>query len=182
MVIELALARIFDLAIFLTLILEYAVDYRLRHSFWMIQRNQSGHRPIFLWIDGENRALDHFTLQYLLSLMCILPPHSRMTPMMRGWGIADLTDRHCWYNSFSFLLFLVSVYIWISKANTSNRCVPFRWSSVPSSFWQAACNCLRILCKRPYSFLSSQSLANLRLVFTHNLSFLFSAKDSNVIS
>lgn len=25
--------------------------------------------------------------------MCILPPHSRMTPMMRGWGMADLMVR-----------------------------------------------------------------------------------------
>ena len=23
------------------------------------------------------------------SCMCILPPHSRITPMMRGWGIAE---------------------------------------------------------------------------------------------
>lgn len=27
--------------------------------------------------------------------MCILPPHSRMMPMMRGWGIADLTLSAC---------------------------------------------------------------------------------------
>jgi len=28
-----------------------------------------------------------------LSPIHILPPHSRMTPMMRGWGMADLTSR-----------------------------------------------------------------------------------------
>lgn len=169
------------LCFLLTLILEYVVDYRLRHNSWMIQRNLFVHHPISLypWL---NHIIELSKRKNLLSLMCILPPHSQMTPIIRGWGIADLTDKHCWYNSLSFLLFLVSVYIWISSANTSKRWVPFRWSSVPSSFWQAACNCLRILFKRPYSFLSSQSLANLRLVFTHNRSFLFSTKDSNVIS
>jgi hypothetical protein len=27
--------------------------------------------------------------------MFILPPHSRMMPMMRGWGMADFTPRAC---------------------------------------------------------------------------------------
>jgi hypothetical protein len=27
--------------------------------------------------------------------MFILPPHSRMMPMMRGWGMADLTPSAC---------------------------------------------------------------------------------------
>ncbi len=56
--------------------------------------------------------------------MCILPPHSRIIPMILGCGIADLTLRHCRYSSLSFLLFLVSVYIWISKAYASRSVVP----------------------------------------------------------
>ncbi len=43
--------------------------------------------------------------------MCILPPHSRMTPRMRGCGIALLIVSALWYRSLSRLLFFSSVCI-----------------------------------------------------------------------
>lgn len=39
-----------------------------------------------------------------------------ITPMMSGWGMADLIWSDCSYNAFNFLLFFWAVYIWISKA------------------------------------------------------------------
>ena len=54
-----------------------------------------------------------------LSDMCILPPHSRITPMIRGCGIADLICMEREYNSFSFLWFFCSVHSWISSAQIS---------------------------------------------------------------
>ena len=44
-----------------------------------------------------------------------------MTPIMRGWGMADLMCRDCAYSAFSFLLFFCSVYIWISSAYTCTQ-------------------------------------------------------------
>ena len=52
--------------------------------------------------------------------MCILPPHSRMTPRMRGCGMALLIVSARWYRSFSRLLFFSSVCI------CSARACPFR--------------------------------------------------------
>ena len=45
------------------------------------------------------------------SCMCIFPPHSRMTPRMRGCGMALLMVSALWYRSFSRLLFFSSVCI-----------------------------------------------------------------------
>ena len=70
------------------------------------------------------------------SCMCILPPHSRMMPMMRGCGMALLMDSALVYSSFSFFVFFCAVKIWISSAYTSSSCVPFFRSSPPASRWQ----------------------------------------------
>ena len=66
--------------------------------------------------------------------MCIFPPHSRMIPMILGCGTADRTLSDLVYRAysnyiskcsmqkkggpptFSFLLFPISEYIWISIA------------------------------------------------------------------
>lgn len=98
------------------------------------------------------------------------PPSSGVVnlPMILGWGIADLTARHCWYKVLSFLLFFVSVYIWISSAKISSRRVPFFWSSVPSSFWHAWCSWRKIRVSLANSLRSSHNFASLRLVFVHN--------------
>ena len=84
------------------------------------------------------------------------PP--RITPMIRGCGMADLMWRDCSYSAFSFLLFFCSVYICISSAYTSRSCVPFLTSSTPSSVWQDWCSCLMILVRRGYSPWSKHSL------------------------
>lgn len=39
-----------------------------------------------------------------------------ITPMISGWGMADLMCNDCSYSALSFLLFFCAVYIWISKA------------------------------------------------------------------
>lgn len=58
------------------------------------------HIPLFFW-DVESGYNPPTTKDLnLLSLICILPPHSRITPIIRGWGIADFTLKHCWYSSY----------------------------------------------------------------------------------
>ena len=99
--------------------------------------------------------------------------------------------------TLSFLLFLVSVYIWISIAYTSKSWLPFFWSSVPSSLWQDLWSSFRICCVqwinyitnttdqwkrkarkwkrqgtlliRPYSPISNQILQSLRFVLNQSL-------------
>lgn len=85
------------------------------------------------WEVGRTSKKSVVASLHLRSDMCILPPHSRMMPMMRGCGMADLMVSAFWYSCLSFLLFFCSVYIWISIAYTSSSCVPFFRSSVPSS-------------------------------------------------
>ena len=79
------------------------------------------------------------TLSHARSDMCIFPPHSRITPIILGWGIADLICMLLLYNSFSFLWFFCSVQSWISRAKISWSWVPFLKSSCPSCVWHDLC-------------------------------------------
>jgi hypothetical protein len=107
---------------------------------------------------------------YALSPIHIFPPHSLITPMILGCGIALRTSDALLYISFSFFQFFVSLYIWISKAYISSNNVPRDWSEVSSPAevavgkvaerWSSEMTCTR----RVYSLRSSQSFASFRLI------------------
>lgn len=60
------------------------------------------------------------------------------------------------------------------------KCKPFRRSSLPSTFWQLRCSCLRILASRGHSSLSRYNFPSFVFVLNHNLSFFASLNASNV--
>lgn len=107
----------------------FVSGFQTRRSFWRPQRspcelsrtppllNASFHHTLTQGKEAQwARAAGHIHILHVfygLQRCATLP---LITPIISGWGMADLMWSDCSYRAFNFLLFFCAVYIWISRA------------------------------------------------------------------